>query len=367
MSRCNTVTLSYTMTRFKVIVLPHRYPSLDIEREIISKAGGLLVDGDAFPNEAAALGEAADADVIVVRWTILTAQLIRKFARCRAIVRYGIGYDNVDYDAATAAGIIIAHSPTYGVDEVATHAFALLLACVRNIVGAHQIVAGGGWSDNPTIRQWRMAGRTVGLVGLGNIGSAMARKLSGWQTRLLAVDPYVPPELAAQIGVQLVDLPTLCRESDYISLHPPLLPETHHLISRREMALMKPGVILVNTARGPVLDEAALIESLSNGRVAAAGLDVFEREPLSEDSLLRRHPRVVLSDHAAWYSEDSLAELKRTVAEAAAQAGTGGLPVAIANPEVLHKLGRFEEWTPNYNAQWRARRADSLKAAHHTV
>jgi len=116
-----------------------------------------------------------------------------------------------------------------------------------------------------------------------------------------------------------------------------------------------------------VLDEAALIESLSNGRVAAAGLDVFEREPLSEDSLLRRHPRVVLSDHAAWYSEDSLAELKRTVAEAAAQAGTGGLPVAIANPEVLNKLGRFEEWTPNYNAQWRARRADSLKAAHHTV
>ena len=155
---------------------------------------------------------------------------------------------------------------------------------------------------------------------------------------------------------------------------PPLLWHAHEMLFGFAVAIIV-GFLLtaakawtgLPTARGPVLDEAALIESLSNGRVAAAGLDVFEREPLSEDSLLRRHPRVVLSDHAAWYSEDSLAELKRTVAEAAAQAGTGGLPVAIANPEVLHKLGRFEEWTPNYNAQWRARRADSLKAAHHTV
>ena len=219
-----------------------------------------LVDGDTLPNDAAALNEAADADVIVVGWTILTAQFIRKFAHCRAIVRHrcGIGYDNVDYDAATAAGIIIAHSPTYGVDEAATQAFALLLACIRNIVGAPQIVAGGGWSDNPTIRQWRMTGRTVGLVGLGNSGSAMALQFSGWQTRLLAVDAYVPAELASQVGVQLVTLPTLCRESDYISLHPPLLPEPNHLISGRELVLKRPGVILVNTARGPGLDEMNL-------------------------------------------------------------------------------------------------------------
>jgi len=351
------------MSQFKVVILPHSYPSVDIEQAIITKAGGILIDGDKLAGEEAALQEAADAEVIVVRWTRLTAERVCRLRRCRAIVRYGIGYDNVDYDAATAAGIIISHSPTYGVDEVATHAFALLLACVRDIPATHQRILGGAWSDNPPTRQWRMAGRTIGLIGLGNIGSAMARKLAGWQMRILAVDPYVPPELAARAGAQLVDLPTLCRESDYISLHPPLLPETHHLISRREIASMKPGVILVNTSRGPVLDAEALFEGLTSERVAAAGLDVFESEPLPAESPLRRHPRVVLSDHAAWYSEDSLLELKRTVAEAAAQVGTGGLPVAIANPEVLQQLGRVQEWTPNYNAQWRARRAATIHSS----
>jgi D-3-phosphoglycerate dehydrogenase len=263
----------------------------------------------------------------------------------------------VDYEAATAAGILIGHCTTYCVDEVAAHALALLLGCVRDVVATHQRVAAGGWRDMPPTRQWRLAGRTLGLVGLGNIGRAVARKLGGWHLRLLAVDPYVPPERAAELGVELVDLPTLCRESDYISVHAPLLPETRHLISRPELAWMKPGVILINTARGPLLDEAALAESLASGHVAAAGLDVFETEPLAPGSPLRQHPRVILSDHAAWYSQDSLVELKRTVAEEAARACTGGLPIAIANPEVLHKLGRFHEWTPNYNAQWRAKRA----------
>ncbi len=348
------------MTRFKVVLLPHFYPSVEIEREVISQAGGLLVDGDQLPDEAAALGEAENADVIVVRWTKVTRELIAGFRRCRGIVRYGIGYDNVDYDAATSAGIIIAHSPTYSVDEVATQTFALLLACVRDVVGTHRRVINGGWSDNPPVRQWRMAGRTVGLVGLGNIGSSMARKLAGWRMRLLASDPYVPQEHARELGVELVDLPVLCREADYVSVHAPLLPETHQLIGRREFELMKRGVVLVNTARGPIVDEMALAEAVASGKVAAAGLDVFEKEPLAADSPLRNFPNVVLSDHAAWYSEDSLAELKRTVAEAAVSIGSGGLPVAIANPEVLHKLGRFNEWTPSYNAQWRARRAQVL-------
>ncbi len=340
--------------------MPHSYATLDLERKTISKGGGALVDGGALANEEAAFKEAEDAEVVIIRWTKITPEVIRRLRRCRAIVRYGIGYDNVDYDAATAAGILMVHVPAYSVDEVATHAFALLLACVRDIVGAHQKIVGGGWSENPITRQWRMAGRTIGLVGFGNIGRSMARKLAGWQMQVLAADPYAPPESAAELGVRLVDLETLCRESDCISLHAPLLPETRHLISRRELAWMKPGVILVNTSRGPILDETALAESLTAGHVAAAGLDVFEREPLPLDSPLRRHPRVIFSDHAAWYSEDSAAELKRTVAEEAVRVGTGGLPVGIANPEVLHKLGRFEEWTPTYNAQWRARRAKLL-------
>jgi D-3-phosphoglycerate dehydrogenase len=350
------------MAEFKVVILPHGYPSVAIEREVVQGAGGELVDGDTFPDEPAALRAAEEADAVIVRWTKVTPEVIARLKRCRIIVRYGIGYDNVDYASALAAGIMIGHCPTYCVDEVATHTLALLLACVRDIVNTHIKVAGGGWTDNPSARQWRMAGRTLGLIGLGNIGRCMATKLRGWGLRVLATDPFVEPEQAVAVGAQLVEFRTLCREANYICVHAPLLPETHHLVGREALAAMKEGVILVNTARGPLLDEAALLEALDAGKVAAAGLDVFEREPLAQDSPLRSHPRLVLSDHAAWYSENSLAELKRSVAEDAVRVCTGRLPLAIAYPEVLHKLGRFNEWKPNSNAVWQMKRAAKLRS-----
>ena len=348
------------MAKFKVVILPHGYPSAGIEREVVCGAGGELVDGDALADESAALQAAEDADAVLVRWTKLTSEVIGRLRRCRIIVRYGIGYDNVDYASALAAGIIVGHCPTYCVDEVATHTVALLLACVRDIVNTHAKVAGGGWSDNPVTRQWRMAGRTLGLIGLGSIGRCVAAKLRGWGLRVLATDPFVGEEQAAAVGAQLADFRTLCQEADYICIHAPLLPETRHLVGREELASMKDGVILINTARGPILDEGALLEALNASKVAAAGLDVFEREPLALDSRLRAHPRLVLTDHAAWYSENSLAELKRTVAEEAVRVCTGGLPLAIAYPEVLHKLGRFQEWKPNSNAVWQMKRAAKL-------
>ena len=350
------------MAKFKVVILPHGYPSVEIEREVVCGAGGELVDGDTFPDEAAALHSAEDADAILVRWTKVTPEIIGRLKRCRIIVRYGIGYDNVDSASALANGIMIGHCPTYCVDEVATHTLALLLACVRNIVNTHAKVASGGWTDNPSDRQWRMAGRTLGLIGLGNIGRCVAGKLRGWGLRVLATDPFVEEEQALAAGAQLVDFRTLCCESDYICIHAPLLPETQHLVGHEALASMKKGVILVNTARGPLLDEAALLEALDTDKVAAAGLDVFEREPLAQDSRLRTHLRLVLSDHGAWYSENSLAELKRSVAEDAVRVCTGGLPLAIAYPEVLHRLGRFNEWRPNSNAVWQMKRAAKLRS-----
>ena len=348
------------MTTFKVVLLSHDYLSTETERRIVEQAGGQLVDTDILP-EAERMAVAEEADALIVRWLTVTPEMIRRLRRCRIIVRFGVGYDNVHYEAATAAGIMIGHCPHYCLDEVATHAVALLLGCVRAIPGTHAMLSAGGWSQNPTFRASRMAGRTLGIVGLGNIGSTVARKLSGWGMRLLAHDPFVEPEHAASLGVKLVDCDTLLRESDYISLHVPLLPETHHLISERAFALMKPGVILVNTARGPVVDEVALLAALECGKVATAALDVFEREPLAAESALRRHPRLLLSNHVAWYSEDSEAELHRSVAEDAVRVCTGGLPVALANPEVLHQLGRFQEWEPTWNARWRWKRAAKLK------
>jgi len=239
------------MTPFKVALLEHHYTSIEIERRIVEQAGGCLVDTDPLPRPER-LAAAEDADAILVRWLHITPEIIQRLRRCRIIVRYGVGYDNVDYDAATAAGIMIGHCPHYCLDEVATHAFALLLGCVRGVTASHAKLAAGEWDQNTWFRAARMAGRTLGIAGLGNIGSALARKVSGWGLRLLACDPFVAPDHAASLGVKLVDCDSLLQESDYISLHVPLLPETHHLIGERALALMKLGVILVNTSRWPI-------------------------------------------------------------------------------------------------------------------
>jgi D-3-phosphoglycerate dehydrogenase / 2-oxoglutarate reductase len=353
------------MHAFKVVAIQHDYPSTEHERRIVTASGGEFVDTDGLALDDA-LRHGEEAEAILVRWLRIGPDLIRRFRRCRIIVRYGVGYDNVDVTAATEAGMMVGHAPVYCLDEVATHALALLLAGVRNVVLSHRRLAQGGWAANPPEKSHRLAGRTLGLVGFGNIGQSVARMVSGWRLRLLAVDPFVEPEKAAALGVELVDLETLCRQSGFISLHAPLLPETRHLIGPAQFEWMKPGVILVNTSRGPVLDADALLAALDAGRVAAAGLDVFEVEPLDPNSPLRSHPRVIVSDHSAWYSEESVAELQTTVAQEAVRVCTGRLPLSLANPEVLHRLGRFAEWTPSDNARWQIKRLEQGRAGQPT-
>ncbi|MFO1497922.1 MAG: C-terminal binding protein [Verrucomicrobiota bacterium] len=347
------------MAKFKVVLLKHGYPSIQNEREVVTAAGGDFIDADGL-TDAEGIRQCEDAEAVLVRWLPITPDLIQRFRRCRIIVRYGVGYDNVDVQAATLAGVIVGHIPQYCLDEVSTHTVALLLACVRNVVGKHNKMERGAWDINPLERIYRTAGRTLGLVGFGNIGQAVARKMGGWGLRLLATDPYVEPARAAALGVQLVSLPELLCESDYVSLHVPLLPETRRLIGAEQLALMKPGAILVNTARGPVLDNTALLAALRSGRLAQAALDVFEHEPPAPDSPLRHQPGLIISDHVAWYSEESQAELQRTAAEEVVRVCQGGLPRAIANPEVLERLGRVLDWVPNDNARWQLKRLAAL-------
>ena len=339
------------MARFKVVVIEHGYASIDCERDIIAKAGGELISANELPREKA-LALAEDADGVLFRRGQVPAEMIRRFKRAKGIVRYGIGIDNVDLAAATAAGIIVGHVPAYCVDEVSTHAIALLLACVRRLVSMQERMRRGEWDVHRVDPVYRVAGKTLGIVGFGKLGKAVARKLGDWDLRLLAADPFAE----AAHGAEIVDLATLCRESDFITLHAPLLPETRHLISHPELALMKRGVILVNTARGPVLDTTALLAVIESGKIAQAGLDVFEEEPLPADSPLRRHPKILVTDHTAWYSEESQADLQRTAAEEIATICSGRLPGSIANPEVLYKLGRFEEWQPSESARWQLKR-----------
>jgi D-3-phosphoglycerate dehydrogenase len=345
---------------FKVVAIKHTYPDTGIERAVVERAGGRFVNADTFA-DADWLRECADADAILVRWLKITPELIATFSRCKIIVRYGIGYDNVDVNAATRANIIVGHIPNYSIDEVSTHTIAMLLACARNIVPTHQKIQRGGFDENQDTIRWRTSGKTLGLVGLGNIGRAVARKMAGWGMRLIASDPFVDPAKAAALGVELVDLETVCRTSDYVSLHTPLLPETRHIIGRRELGWMKPTAIVVNTARGPLLDGQALIEALNENRIASAGIDVFEQEPLPPDSPFRSHPRVVVSDHIAWYSEESLQELKTTAAEECVRVATGGLPRSLANPEVLEQLGRWKDWEMNDTVRWQLKRLERLK------
>ncbi len=339
------------MNSFRVVLVEHGYAARHYERDIITAAGGEFVDAEDLPLEEA-LRLCRDADAILVRRTLVTADMIRTFQRCRIIVRYGVGTDNVDINAATQAGIIVGNVPDYCMDEVSTHAITLLLACVRDLCATHARMTRGEWDITRPVPLLQMAGRTLGLVGLGQIGSAVARKMASWELRILASDPFVDGDHANLTGARLVDLETLFRESDYISVHTPLLPETHHLIGAGLLNLMRSGSILVNTARGPIVDTQTLLAALDEGRLAWAGLDVFEEEPLPADSPLRAHPRVILTDHTAWYSEEAQIRLQTSVAKAAVVACAGGVPASLANPQVLYKLGKFDEWRPAPCMRW---------------
>ena len=344
---------------FRVVLIEHGYASIQVERTIIENAGGELIDADKIPlNKALEL--CRDADGVLFRRIDMTGEMIRQFRKCRIIVRYGIGTDNVDVQSATEANIIVGHVPSYCIDEVSTHAVALLLACVRKIVPTQKRMEQGSWDVHRDDPIYRLAGKTLGIVGLGNIGCAVARKLSGWGLKLLGCDPFVPPERPRELGVELVDFETLCRASDLITLHCPLLPETRHLINAKSLNWMRRGAVIVNTARGPVVETAALVEAIDSGHIALAALDVFEQEPLASDSPLRRHPRILVTDHTAWYSEESQADLQRTAAEELARVCTGGLPRSLANPEVIQRLGRMKEWQPAENMVWQLKRLRAL-------
>lgn len=249
-----------------------------------------------------------DVDAVMIGLQNFDAPLIASMRRCRIISRFGIGYDNIDVDAATAAGIWVSRVPDYGWEAVSDHALALFLACVRDLgVLDRRARAGQPGRRRPL---FLVKGRTFGVIGCGGIGSVLVRKLAGFGlARILVHDPYLTAEQVAAAGAVAVDLDTLLRESDYVSLHTPLTDGTRAMIGAEQLALMKSTAILVNTSRGAVVDEAALAAALADGTIAAAGLDVFEAEPLPADSPLAGLDNVILTNHQAWYTEESSVEL----------------------------------------------------------
>ena len=349
------------MTDFKVVLIEHGYETTRYEREIIEAAGGRFIDCENLPIEEA-LRQAEDADGVIFRRIDMHRDIIKRFKQAKIILRYGIGTDNVDLAACTELGIIAGHVPGYCIDDVSTHAIALLTSCIRNIVGNHQAMEKGAWDLQRTNRLHRSEERTLGIIGFGGIGQSMAKKMAGWGMRIIAADPFVDPEKAAALDVELVPHDELYAAADYISLHAPLLPETKHLLDEHAFEKMKRGVMVVNTARGPLIKQSALLQAIESGIVARAGIDVFEEEPLPESSPMRSHPRIITSDHTAWYSEESQVVLQQRAAEEIVRVCKGEFPFSVANVELIRASSKFDGWNPPDLIRWQLKRLDEQSA-----
>jgi D-3-phosphoglycerate dehydrogenase / 2-oxoglutarate reductase len=276
-----------------------------------------------------------DADALVISSSPVTRGVMGALEGLKVVARTGVGYDVIDVPAATELGVIVVNIPDIWVREVANHALALMLAWNRKIVTLDRQVHAGVWSAGvPGERTGSLHGETVGIVGLGNIGSAFARRVAAFETKVIAHDPYVDDARFAALGVERVTLEALAERADYVSVHTLLNAETRHLIGEAFFRRMKPTAILINTSRGPVVDEAALAKALTEKRLAGAALDVWEREPVAADNPLLRMDNVIATPHAAYFSSPAVAQVPRRCGEEVARALTGRRPVNVVNPEV---------------------------------
>jgi D-3-phosphoglycerate dehydrogenase len=304
-----------------VAVADSVFPNLDVARQVVGGIGAdLQLATDASPESI--LRVAAPADALLVTYAKINGDMIGQMKRCRIISRFGIGVDNVDLDAATAAGIVVTKVPDYCIDEVSDHAMALLLALARKIPSSNAQVHAGRWEMKAVVPIHRLRGRILGLVGFGRIPQLVAPKARAFGLRVIVYDPFVQADVIAREHVDQVDFDELLAQSDYVSIHTPLLPQTRNLFSTEAFSKMKPGALLVNTARGPIVDEQALARALDAGQLAGAALDVMPNEPPAGSPLLGRE-NVIITPHTSFYSEESLLELQRKAAEEVVAVLTG--------------------------------------------
>ena len=311
-----------------VVVTDCDHGDVDPERAVLDGHNvELRVLACRTPAEVAA--QAGGADVLINQYVPITAAVLDAVPRCRLVVRYGVGVDNVDLEAATERGVWVANVPDYGRDEVADHTLALAMAMLRGVVALDRSVRDGTWDLDPARPLRRLATLTWGVVGCGAIGTAVARRAAGLGMRVLGYDL---PTVRSEAPIERVPLEELLEEADLVSLHAALTPHTHHLVGAAALARMRPTAHLVNTARGGLVEEAALLAALDAGALAGAALDVLEHEPPDELGWkLARHPRVVATPHAAWYSEEAFHTLKSEVAREALRVLGGGAPRSPVN------------------------------------
>jgi phosphoglycerate dehydrogenase-like enzyme len=268
-------------------------------------------------DEAGLLPHLAGADALLLfhEITMLTEDTFARAPRCKCVVRAGVGYNNIDLAAADRHGVIVCNVPDYGTEEVADHAIMFLLAVARRLIPCHSAIRAGDWQYQTAVGTPRLRGKTLGIIGCGRIGSATALRAKALGLDVMFYDPYVEEGRDKALGVRRArELRELLHQSHFVSLHCYLDEGSYHLIDATALAAMRPGAILINTARGPVVDQAALVDALDSGHLAGAALDVVEREPL-DDERVRYHPRIILTPHSAFYSVEGFLELRAKAAE----------------------------------------------------
>lgn len=319
------------MPRFRVLLTDYAWPDLEIERGVLAEIDAELI---VAPNgEIATLRSlAADVDAIMTNWARVPAEVLDVARKCRIVSRLGIGLDNIDVAFATERGMLVTNIPDYCLIEVAEHTLALVLALGRKIAFYHRETKEGRYrlTDGPPLR--RLAGQTLGIVGFGNIGRAVTSRAAAFGFKVLACRRQSPARPAdAPAGVEFCSFDELLAASDYVSLHVPSTPATRHMMGAEQFARMKPTAYLINTARGAVVDEAALAAALSAGELAGAALDVQQQEPPDLNWPPFNDPRVIVTPHAAFYSVESVNDLRRRVSRQVVQALEGKTPENVVN------------------------------------
>lgn len=317
---------------WNVHVTDYDFPDVSIEREALGD-GIELTTGDA-ETAADVIEQAEGADALLNQYAPITAEVFEALDSLQVVARYGIGVDNVDLAAATAHDVRVVNVPSYSEEEVSTHAFSLLLSTLRQIPKLSDQIRSGTWDWKAARPIHRIAGRTLGFVAFGKIPQILARKFEGFDVDFVAYDPYQTEAELAEHGVTKVDFETLLDESDFVSIHTPLTDETEGLFDAWAFERMKDSAVLVNTARGPVIDELALASAIETGEIAGAGLDVMREEP-PDSSPLFDLDDVVITPHIAWYSEESMEILRSEAATGAKAVLEGTDPDAVVNTDVL--------------------------------
>jgi D-3-phosphoglycerate dehydrogenase len=320
-----------------------RMPAVEEGEELARVNAELVVAGCTC--EAEIIEAARDADAILTVGSKMTRLVMEQLPKCKVIVRYGIGYDTIDVNAATDNNIIVVNIPDFCFEEVSNHAIAFLLACAKKVVTLNNMVKQGRWMEAKAAQAPMVSihGQTLGIAGCGNIGRTTARKAQCFGLKILGYDPYVDKSLAEEHGITLVSLPELLKGSDFISLHTALNKETWHIIGEKEFRQMKPTAYIINTARGSVIDEKALIKALREKRIAGAGLDVFEQEPIDPDNPLLKMDNVIVLPHSASYSDVAFKRLRTCVGQEAARVLSGRWPKNVVNKTVKPKIDLIKQ------------------------